>query len=372
MAEFSKFFLGYKNLQNLPEKLQKNGYQLIGPRIKNQAIVYDYINSFDDLPVGYNDTQERGRYRIEKTDGAVVFNNYTVGQNSIKQFIYPACKTILKIENSKKDFNFTGQTDEIPRLAIIGMRACELAALKILDKVLTQGPYVDQIYLKLRRNMFIIAVNCVNPGQTCFCQSMKSGPNVTDGFDLALTEINNKDEPYFIAWPGSDRGLKLIQSLSTTPVNDEQLSIEKKALEEASAKMGRSLSTDGIEDTLYREFDNPYWEEISEKCLACGNCTMVCPTCFCVDFKDETDLKGENAVRLRNWDSCFNREFSYIHGGSIRYSGKSRYRQWLMHKLSYWRDQFETSGCVGCGRCITWCPVGIDITEEASRVCHKT
>ena len=95
---------------------------------------------------------------------------------------------------------------------------------------------------------------------------------------------------------------------------------------------------------------------------------MVCPTCFCTTVEDHSDLAGETAERVRSWDSCFTLDFSYVHGGSVRTETQSRYRQWMTHKLASWIDQFGTSGCVGCGRCITWCPVGIDITEEAAAI----
>ena len=124
------------------------------------------------------------------------------------------------------------------------------------------------------------------------------------------------------------------------------------------------LRYDGIRDLLYDNLEHPRWSDTAGRCLSCGNCTMVCPTCFCSTVEDVTDVSGTQAERVRHWDSCFTSEHSYIHGGATRVTTKARYRQWLTHKLASWIDQFGTSGCVGCGRCITWCPVGIDITEE--------
>ena len=132
--------------------------------------------------------------------------------------------------------------------------------------------------------------------------------------------------------------------------------------------MGRELDTDGIKELLYRNYEHPRWDEVAERCLTCGNCTMVCPTCFCTTVEDVTDLAGEHVERHQRWDSCFTVDYSYIHGGAVRASTRSRYRQWMTHKLATWFDQFGSSGCVGCGRCITWCPVGIDITEEARAI----
>ena len=141
---------------------------------------------------------------------------------------------------------------------------------------------------------------------------------------------------------------------------------EAHALVEAAAgRMGRVLESEGLRERLQRSYESPRFDEVAKRCLACGNCTMVCPTCFCATLTDATDITAERAWRRATWDSCFSQEFSYVHGGSVRTSGGARYRQWLTHKLLTWHDQFGTSGCVGCGRCITWCPVGIDITEEA-------
>jgi ferredoxin len=125
------------------------------------------------------------------------------------------------------------------------------------------------------------------------------------------------------------------------------------------------METRGIHDLLYQNFEHPRWDEIAARCLSCGNCTMVCPTCFCTNVEDVSDVTGHRAERWRRWDSCFTMSFSYIHGGSVRTSAKARFRQWMTHKLASWIDQFGTTGCVGCGRCIAWCPVGIDLTEEA-------
>ena len=125
-----------------------------------------------------------------------------------------------------------------------------------------------------------------------------------------------------------------------------------------------AYSNNNLQALLYRNYNNERWQDLAQRCLDCGNCTMACPTCFCSKVEDITDLTGDHAERWREWDSCFTMDFSYIHGGSVRATTRSRYRQWLVHKLATWLDQFGSSGCVGCGRCITWCPVGIDLTEE--------
>jgi sulfhydrogenase subunit beta (sulfur reductase) len=138
-------------------------------------------------------------------------------------------------------------------------------------------------------------------------------------------------------------------------------------VEGTRAQMQRAMVPNAAE-LLGRNLEHPRWDAVAERCLSCANCTMVCPTCFCSTVEDTTDLTGDHVERWRRWDSCFTIDFSYIHGGAIRRETRSRYRQWMTHKLSSWHEQFGSSGCVGCGRCIAWCPVGIDITEEARAI----
>jgi sulfhydrogenase subunit beta (sulfur reductase) len=139
-------------------------------------------------------------------------------------------------------------------------------------------------------------------------------------------------------------------------------------LERAAGAMGRSLDASDVADLLARNRQSTRWEEVAARCLSCTSCTLVCPTCYCTNVVDRTDLTGETAVRWRRWDSCHTMRHSYIHGGSVRASAAGRYRQWLTHKLSTWKDQFGTLGCVGCGRCITWCPAGVDLTAEVAAI----
>ena len=212
----------------------------------------------------------------------------------------------------------------------------------------------------------MLAVNCTQPGGTCFCASMGTGPQATNGFDLALTEVCDDGEHYFVVEIGSERGAGILSGLPLEPAGEHQLRPAARLVSAAQARMGRALDTTGLKELLYDRFDDPRWEETARRCLSCANCTMVCPTCFCTTPADSTDLSGGQAERRRFWDSCFAVDFAYIHGGSIRRGAAARYRQWLTHKLGYWLDQFGTLGCVGCGRCITWCPAAIDITEEAA------
>jgi len=247
----------------------------------------------------------------------------------------------------------------------LGVRSCELEAIKIQDKIFTEGPYADKGYKRRRENSIIIAVNCTRAGGTCFCVSMGTGPKVKSGYDLALTEVVDGEKHYFLIESGSDFGASIMKEMPCVAASEEELRAAESAVENAAKSMGRKLETSGLKEIIAGDFDSPHWHATAARCLSCGNCTMVCPTCFCTTIEDTSDLTGEKASHIRKWDSCFTLDFSYIYGGSIRQSPMSRYRQWMTHKLSTWVDQFGMVGCVGCGRCITWCPVGIDITEEA-------
>ena len=211
-----------------------------------------------------------------------------------------------------------------------------------------------------------MAVNCGEPASTCFCSSMNAGPRVGDGFDLALTELASDGGSRFLLEVGSERGAALAAELETRPASEPDLAAAEAVLAQAEARIGRRLELAGLKQLLAQHYDDPHWDEVAKRCLTCANCTLVCPTCFCTAVDDVSDLTGAQAERRRRWDSCFTLDFSYIHGGSVRTSAGARYRQWLTHKLGTWQDQFGTSGCVGCGRCITWCPVGIDITAEVA------
>jgi len=248
------------------------------------------------------------------------------------------------------------------------VRACELHAITIQDKVFLDGPFVDRNYRARREGLFLVAVNCGQAGGNCFCVSMNTGPRATSGYDLALTEILQDGRHYFLTEIGTTRGAEVMSSVPHQAAGDDDRQRAERVLDHTTRHMGQRLDTRGIKELLYRNYEHPQWDNVAERCLSCANCTLVCPTCFCTTVEDTTNLNGNHAERWRRWDSCFTVDFSYIHGGSVRATPRSRYRQWMMHKLATWIDQFGVSGCVGCGRCITWCPVGIDITAEAGAI----
>ena len=353
-----------KALGTLIRWLRQEGYSVIGPTIRDNAITLGPIENLGDLPLGWTDEQEAGRYRLTKRQDKAFFG-YVVGPHSWKRFLHPPEVRLFAAVRQESSFKILENEPPPSPYAFLGVRGCDLAAIKTQDRVLLQDKFVDGIYQGRRRDNFIVAVSCTQAAPTCFCSSMGTGPKAEGDFDLCLTELILPQAHRLLVEIGSPKGVHAIEALEHTEASQDDCQQAAEAVGKAANMIKRRLDKTGIRELIYNNLENPHWDQIATRCLNCANCTMVCPTCFCTTVQDVTDLTGAHAERWRKWDSCFNTEFSYIHGGSIRISAKSRYRQWFVHKLATWYDQFGSSGCVGCGRCITWCPVGIDITEEA-------
>ncbi len=365
-------------LQALISRLRELGYRTVGPRVADGAIVYAELSSLEQMPAGYLDRQDGGTYRLEKSEGAGYFD-HVVGPHSLKNFMFPPRETLLESIRKNGTWQMTpSEIDSMP-LAVIGVRSCDLHALAIQDKVFLGGPYVDPGYKARREKLLLVAVNCRRAAATCFCHSMNTGPAVKQGSDLALTEF----DAHFLVEVGSTKGAEIVAGIDWAPATLQQVEESRvvsarleaelqgrdsKPHAKAAAPRERFLDTTNIHNLLLGNLEHPRWAEVAERCLACANCTSVCPTCFCASVEDVSDLSGDNVRRERAWDSCFTMEHSYTNTGVVRKTTASRYRQWLTHKLATWIDQYGTSGCVGCGRCITWCPVGIDITEEVAAI----
>jgi ferredoxin len=348
--------------------LRSDGFDVIGPTVRDGAIVYDAIDGPDALPRGWTDVQEAGKYRLERRADDALFG-YAVGPTSWKRwFQEPRVRLFRAARTGTTTFAIEdeGSTPRRP-VAVIGARACELAAVAIQDRVLLGSGSVDTHYAERRRDAFFVALQCGRAGGTCFCASMGTGPEATTGFDLALTELL---EPVhrFLVTVGSPRGASVLSRMRSAPASSVDEEAARDVLATTRASMGRRLDVKDIRDVLMTNLEHPRWDDVAQRCLGCANCTLVCPTCFCTTVEDVNDLRGEHAERWRRWDSCFTADHSHVHGGSVRSGIRSRYRQWMTHKLATWIDQFGQSGCVGCGRCITWCPVGIDITEETAAI----
>jgi sulfhydrogenase subunit beta (sulfur reductase) len=355
-----------KDLDRLIGLLRERGYQVLGPVARGGAILWDEIESANDLPAGWVDAQDAGQYRLQRTDSPALFD-FTAGPGSPKATFHPAQVELFRAKREGKLLQIRdGASASAPaRVAFLGVRACDLAAVAIQDRVLLGGTVQDPVYRARREGALFVAVQCGRAGRTCFCASMGTGPAVRSGHDLVLTESVTDGAHVLVAAAGSARGTELLAALGARAATPAEARVPVAAAERAGAGMGRKLDTEWLPGHLAQNLEHPQWDDVEKRCLACANCTMVCPTCFCVNTEDFTDLVAGDTRRVRRWDSCYSIDFTYIHGGNVRSSRRARYRQWLTHKLGSWWEQFGTSGCVGCGRCITWCPAGIDITEEA-------
>ncbi|MDR3418468.1 MAG: 4Fe-4S dicluster domain-containing protein [Nevskia sp.] len=362
MASNGPKLLPAAQLDALFDALQRRGYAVVGPRLRDGAIVYDELKSMADLPIGWHDRQGPGRYRVEAGGDRALFG-YTVGPQSWKKYLFPPHETLWRGQRGENGFAIEPPPPP-PRRAFIGVRACELQAIAVQDRVFTGGAAVDSRYAARRKEIFTVAVNCGVAGATCFCVSMNSGPRASRGFDLALTELLDAQRHDLLVEAGSDAGAEVLAELDAPSAAQADHSQADALVAATAASMGRQLDTTEIRALLYGNAESPRWKAVAERCVSCGNCTSVCPTCFCSDVQDVTSLDGSTTERERTWASCFTQSFTHMAGGSARVSTSSRYRHWLTHKLAGWIDQFGTSGCVGCGRCITWCPPGIDLTEE--------
>jgi len=356
----STLAIAKEGLDAIIAALQAAGYQTLGPQVRENALVYDTIDSSDDLPRGYCAVQEAGKYTLQACSSDRYFD-LTPGAQSWKQFFFPPRSELLRLQKNGKGWKRIPTDDNPPPQALVGVRPCELAAILIQDKVFLRAEWSDPIYRQRRQRAFILAANCLKPGDTCFCASMGTGPEAQGGFDLNLTELDE----FFLVEIGSEAGRRIMSTVPSQPASAFLLAAASRSLGEARQQMGRSLpKAEEVPELLLGNLEHPHWEVIAARCLGCANCTLVCPTCFCWDTQENTDLSGSQTNRERVWDSCFNPDYSYIAGGNTRPNIRARYRQWLTHKLATWQRQFGTSGCVGCGRCITWCPAGIDLTAE--------
>jgi Fe-S-cluster-containing hydrogenase component 2 len=347
------------DVQRLLDALSARGYRIVGPTVQDGAVKWETVREVSDLPIGWRDQQEPGRYRLEQTGTAEIFG-VVHGAQSLKPFVFAPREPLLQIERTGGRFAAHPKLPQPEKVAVIGARACDLAGLAIQDQIFLNGAYSDNYYAVRREGLFVIAVNCTRALPTCFCASMGTGPRAKKGFDLALTEVDDQ----LMVEAGSAAGSDLLSSLSLSPASRTVIEDAAERVDACARSQVRRLDRARLPQALYDAHEHPRWDDVAARCLACTNCTMVCPTCFCHTVEETPDLTGQRTEHTRLWDSCFTQEHGYIHGKNVRPTIKDRYRMWMTHKLASWIDQFGTSGCVGCGRCITWCPVGIDLTVE--------
>ena len=349
-------------LDRLVELIRQDGYRVAGPKVVAGTLTYGELGPDDRMPRGLSDDQSPGRYRLNRHDGDDLFL-YAAPAQAWKTFLTPPDQLLFVTSKDEKGIRVE-RVDPAPGpWAFVGVRPCDLAAIARRDRIFLEGPYPDPVLRRVRDACLLVVAQCTAPAGTCFCASMGTGPGAASGYDIALTELPGGGR--LVAEAGSERGANLLRRAGVKGATPEEVSAAARAIDEAAGRMGKGLETEGLRELLMASAESLRWEAIARRCLACGNCTMACPTCFCSTVEETSDLSGARGERWRRWDSCFSLDFSYIHGGSVRRAVSARYRQWMTHKLATWVDQFGEPGCVGCGRCITWCPAGIDLTEEA-------
>jgi ferredoxin len=355
------------SLGPLVDCLRNLGYTVIGPSESGGAIVLAELATADDLPHGWAAETGPGRYRLRRRDDRAAFG-HSAGPQAWKRFLHPPREPLWSADRVDGTLRFTEAEPAPTRFAFLGVRPCDLQAIAVQDRVLG----ASSTYAARRDGVFLIAVNCTEPSSTCFCVSAGGAPEVRSGFDLVLTELVDEGNPRYVAAAGSDAGAAVLAQLPQQTTTDVDTAQVRAAIGAAAGRMQRSLPAVDLRRLLADSLEATRWEDVAARCLTCGNCTLTCPTCFCTSVTDTTDLTGDHAERWQQWASCFETDYSYLHGGAIRPTARSRYRQWLTHKLGTWHDQFGESGCVGCGRCIVWCPVGIDITVEANALARES
>jgi NAD(P)H-flavin reductase/formate hydrogenlyase subunit 6/NADH:ubiquinone oxidoreductase subunit I len=353
-------FLPRRELDRLIQALVADGRRVIGPTIVDGAVVHDEIRSATDLPHGWKAVTAPGSYRLKPSRRSRAFDHNTA-PTSWKRFTHPPLVPVTRARRDDGRVRVEAIVEAPPRLAFVGVRACDLAALRIQDRAMRAGPIGDADHAAREAAALIVAVECATVTSTCFCASMGTGPEIGDGADIALSELDDG----FVIRTSTPDGEAIVAELELNPATTPQIASAHEQVISVRAAMGDPIPTEGLPERLRAALDHPRWAKVAERCLSCANCTLVCPTCFCTSVTVASDLDGVDSTTERTWDSCFSVGFGRVAGdANFRPAVRDRYRQWLTHKFSTWWDQFGSSGCVGCGRCVAWCPVGIDVREE--------
>ena len=279
-----------------------------------------------------------------------------------KNAVFPQTETMLQFEIGKMDHQVAAG-EEKDRV-LLGVRPCDARAMVIVDKLFAWD-VDDPYYMEKREKSTVVGLACNEPCANCFCTSVGGGPASTEGLDVLLTGL----EESYLVQPLTEKGEVLCKSVSDVleQATDEDIQTAEKVHDEAKKAVVRQIDTGGIPENLPGLWENELWQKVSKSCLGCGICTFLCPTCHCFDMQDE--IEGFDGRRCRTWDSCMFSEYTmHASGHNTRPTRRERTRNRINHKYSYFVDKFDVIACVGCGRCISLCPVNIDILDILSKV----
>lgn len=284
--------------------------------------------------------------------------NYKNSKKPPKEIFFPQTETIFKYRDGKVE-----STEKVSQKRILlGIRPCDAKANLLLDNVFAKGDYEDVYYTNKRKNTIIIGLGCNRPLSTCFCTSFGGGPFSKEGLDILLIDTGDK----YLVDVITDKGEEILTD-KFAEATEEELKLAKRIKNEAEKSIKYQVEIEGIKEKLDAMFESPFWDRLSEKCIGCGVCAYLCPTCHCFDIADEA--VNSHGKRIRNWDSCMFPLFTLqASGHNPRPTGKERMRQRVMHKFNYFIENYNQPACVGCGRCVINCPVNIDIRKVLKEI----
>ena len=313
------------------------------------------------LPVDGSD----GSASYTKWEDGVKWSNALNTVRSPKDFFFPQTENLMEFKTSGKYIEILDTTSESEDFVIFGVRACDVKSFDVLDRVFLSEP-VDSYYASRREHGVIVSVACTKPSETCFCKTFGIDPAEPAG---DVTVWKTETDLYFKA--NTDKGQALMTKLEalTEDATDEAVNQQKEKISAIMNKLPlKDLTTDAFGGGKTQKFFNaPQWDELSQACLGCGTCTFVCPTCQCYDIKDFNT--GNGVIRYRCWDSCMYSEFTRMAHGNNRLTQKERFRQRFMHKLVYYPENNDGMfSCVGCGRCISKCPISMNIVKVMKKI----
>jgi len=351
-----------EELTQIVAVLMAEGYTVIGPKDKKLALNLEKLSSPDELALGFVSEEKEGYYRLKPAKTLAI--DAAKPMNSPKYYTEKANQLLYTASQVNNQWEFKTAVVEPEPIAFFGLNACDVASLYILDLTFKQE-FKDPVYEKNRQAVqFVVGVNCTHPGNNCFCSTYNTGPRLTYPYDLGLTCLG---ETYLVE-AGSQKGKEVLAKLKSEPASQAHLQQKETLLEKAKKQMSKAFNLKKACQVLADNYEHPYWDEPSERCLSCANCINVCPTCYCYQIYRRANLSADEVAVFRSLDACHHLEFAAVHGGNFRPRRVDRLRHWVNHKIFWTIEQYGVPGCVGCGRCITWCPTAIDITEPVFRL----